>query len=457
MSSVDLDRSTAASGTAESINPHFLDHVVDAARARTVEASQDIVAGNGMKLLAKGARIDAATRERLLVHKLRKPLEDCVQVVDGVTPARLGPLAEDLLAQHPLLQALCADDKLQPVPVSLRQLTLSSPMQSLLTVYGDCEDGRLRHAAGVSMITLALARKLLPGDFSQHRMLATAGLMHDIGELYIDPAFMQRGTPLQAAQWRHIVTHPLVGHRVLKRMEGAGPDMAEVVLNHHERLDGFGYPRGVREERFPIAGQVLAAAEWLMALVESGMTPVTRASIGTRLIPGEFSSSILAIVAAAARAGDESLAGVLESPTSLDAVLPDVMRIARTLQRFRVQREWIDNRIHGASKALQPILALGLQRMLRIQTSFSSTGLDARHPEQLLRDLSALHDPRLQLEVTTIVRELVWRLRELERESLLRSGLLSEAEIAVVHELMSRLKDEPAVAPVVAVSEPITP
>ena len=128
---------------ADTVNPHYLDHMVASAETREVEAAEDIVAGNGMKLLAKGARIDAGTRDRLLKHKLSKPLESCVQVRKGVVPAVFGPLAEQLLARHPLLETLCAPARSQSLPITLSSLRLSMPVQTLLTIYADHQGDRL--------------------------------------------------------------------------------------------------------------------------------------------------------------------------------------------------------------------------------------------------------------------------------------------------------------------------
>ena len=58
------------------------------AAAHQVEVTEDIVSGNGVKLLAKGARVDANTHERLLRHKLSRPLEACLGIADGVSPSR---------------------------------------------------------------------------------------------------------------------------------------------------------------------------------------------------------------------------------------------------------------------------------------------------------------------------------------------------------------------------------
>jgi hypothetical protein len=89
---------------------------------------------------------------------------------------------------------------------------------------------------------------------------------------------------------------------VLRGMEGAGAAVADPVLLHHERLDGFGYPRGVTGEDFSTAGQLLAIAEWLMALLDSDYAPLTRAKLAPQLMPGEFSEPLLALVSDAAQA-----------------------------------------------------------------------------------------------------------------------------------------------------------
>ncbi|MFX8215154.1 HD domain-containing protein, partial [Acinetobacter baumannii] len=84
------------------------------------------------------------------------------------------------------------------------------------------------HAVGVALVAKALARRLLPGDVDQHRRIGLAGLLHDVGELYLDPGHLQRGAPLQAEQWRQIVSHPVIGHRVLRDLDGGAADLAEL-------------------------------------------------------------------------------------------------------------------------------------------------------------------------------------------------------------------------------------
>ena len=118
MTSASIARATVRActwntSTVSDVNPHYLDHVVKLSETSDIEASEDIVSGTGMKLLAKGAKIDARARERLLEFRLSKPLENMMRVVGGPDPAVFHPLAETLLARHALLRLGFSEDAAQ--------------------------------------------------------------------------------------------------------------------------------------------------------------------------------------------------------------------------------------------------------------------------------------------------------------------------------------------------------
>lgn len=428
------------------VNEHYLDRIVAVgdAEVATVEATEDIVSGNGTKLLAKGARIDARARDRLLQHKLRKPLEQCVRVIDGVASRPIDGVARALLERHALLEGLCRGRIAQQVLQALHQLQLSTELESMLSLYAAQGPHKLEHAVGVGLIGAATMAELT-GQADGLQSLLRAGLMHDIGELYIAPALLAPGARLTPAQWKHIATHPIVAGRLLREMPGAGAAVAEAVLHHHERLDGFGYPQGVRGPQLPLAGQVLAVAEMLMGLIESGRSPGERAAVAVKLIPGEYGRPLLDRVAAAVQASaaadgaEHALApadpaGLSQRAQALGCALNALGEVAAALGG---QGDALSRRLAEGSPGLQDLVGHMVERYRRIRFSFSSTGLDSRTGEALLPLLATL-EPAVHCEIGLVLREIGWRLRELQREALLRAERLPPGEAAMVRDLVER-------------------
>lgn len=422
----------------EAVNPNYLNHLVHTAALHEVAVTADIVSSKGVKLLAKGARMSAEMRERLLEHKLTRPLEDCLEVQGVVSEAQVQAMAEDLLDEHAILRA--ATGALPGVaPLSLLgRLGLGAEMLSMLTVYAEHREGRLRHAVSVALLAKGLARRLRPGDVDLHRMLGRAGLMHDIGELYLDPGLWQPEAQLDIQQWRHVMTHPVVGHRVLLRMPGASVAEAEAVLCHHERLDGFGYPRSLDGERFGLEGQILALAEWLIGVLEAGTSAAVHARVASTLVLGEFNNDLLSLLL-------EAAASVPHAPAAAAPLqgLDRVHSLQIAMRRYRARAGLIQALVASDNEEMRKLLRPCRLRFERLLLAFSSAGLDAQAPQQLAEMLGP-DEWAVRLEVEAMAREFDWRLRELERVVLLRSSALKPRDQAVVLDLVAALKDEGA-------------
>lgn len=97
------------------------------------------------------------------------------------------------------------------------------------------------------------------------RLLARAGLLHDIGKLGIPSAVLEKHSALDESEWLLVRMHPEMGLNLLDR---AGQSSREVlaVLYHHERLDGSGYPYGLKAEAIPIEARIVAVADTYDAL-----------------------------------------------------------------------------------------------------------------------------------------------------------------------------------------------
>lgn len=423
----------------DKVNIHYLNHVLDISERRVVEASENIVSGNGLNLLRKGARIDHQMKERLLEHKLRKPLETTMQVGDAVTADQVISVAESLLDKHPMLRSLYTKNVAKDMKPLLRSYATSSILQSMLTVYAEHREAKLEHAVSVSLLTVGMAQQLTPSTDERLQLLLMAGLFHDIGELYLQPALLARGVRLNPEQWRHIAAHPVIGQRVLDSVPGLSAKVGKIVLNHHERLDGYGYPNGLRGDEIPLDSQILGVAELLAGLLEAGRTPLTHAAVALKLIPGEFNSGVVDLVSNAHRACESQEAAAAELPP-LNESLARVRIITTVVQRLTRTKARVAAELDQASRAFQALTLQAEQRLKAIVRSLSSTGLDSRNSKKLLDQLTAAGDVGVHRELVLVLKEVVWRLNELERELTMRVGILAPRESALLARLIDMLK-----------------
>lgn len=115
------------------------------------------------------------------------------------------------------------------------------------------------HAERVSSLAEKLGRHLgLAQD--ELRKLRLCGRFHDIGKVALDADVLRQPYPLKPEDEHEMRRHPLVGFRLLNSFEDT-VDLAEAVLAHHERWDGHGYPKGLKEDEIPYFGRILAIVE----------------------------------------------------------------------------------------------------------------------------------------------------------------------------------------------------
>ncbi len=124
----------------------------------------------------------------------------------------------------------------------------------------DLRDQRAaRHAAAVARFARDMAQVV--GMSPEEQELAhTAGLLHDIGHFALSDRVHERGRVLTEEDWLAIQRHPELGADMLRDLGMYGP-VAEIVLAHHERIDGRGYPSGLSGEDIPEIAKIIAVAE----------------------------------------------------------------------------------------------------------------------------------------------------------------------------------------------------
>jgi len=120
------------------------------------------------------------------------------------------------------------------------------------------------HIVRVQEYATGLARALGMSD-TELQAVKTAALLHDIGKLAIPDHILAKAGPLTPEEFQKVRVHPEVGAEILRSVQFPYP-VAPMVLSHHERWDGRGYPSGLKEHDIPIGARIICIADYFEAL-----------------------------------------------------------------------------------------------------------------------------------------------------------------------------------------------
>ena len=120
------------------------------------------------------------------------------------------------------------------------------------------------HQQRVADIAVAIATRM---NFSMERVhyLEMAGMIHDIGKISVPAEILCKPTRLSEAEFNIMKEHPLTGYKILKEIEFPYP-LAKIVYQHHERVDGSGYPNGLSGDEIYMEAKILAVADVVEAM-----------------------------------------------------------------------------------------------------------------------------------------------------------------------------------------------
>lgn len=132
-----------------------------------------------------------------------------------------------------------------------------------------------RHSAAVARYSRAIAQRA-GYPRREEELVHIAALLHDIGKFILPDRILKANVPLTDEDWMLIKRHPQQGARVVSSLDGYGP-VAEIILAHHERIDGKGYPRGLAGDDIPELARIISVADTydVMTARDSYRTPMS--------------------------------------------------------------------------------------------------------------------------------------------------------------------------------------
>jgi hypothetical protein len=394
---------------ATDVNPdYFTKAVTELGEKRPVVTTEAIFNDRGVKILEKGVAVNAKLYDRLIAHKLPIPIEQSVRSVPMITGPVLREHAEQAMREVPFFERIGADPKHRSLLLdSLDKLTLPEPMAFQLLLANEVRPALFRHSVQMALFAAWLSLTPVVSRYDLG-MAAAAGLLHDIGMLHLDPRLLQPEDEITSLQRRQLYSHPLVSAVLIERHHEYPRELLRAVKEHHEFLDGSGYPRNLQGDAIGPLGRILSLGELVTSMLESGRdAPEMRLWVQLRMNKHRYDAALVARVQQHLRPQSE-LTGegleLLEDPVGrlqeINATVSDWP--AAALQELPLS----DGRREG--------MAAVMVQSSQLRRTLATVGVADLQLTQLGGETL---DEALRLELSLLAQEALWQLRALTRQT----------------------------------------
>ena len=175
-----------------------------------------------------------------------------------------GPAALDL---HRAAQSRPLAGDLQAAELVAREeVFLGARVRALMVRLAEKDSYTELHTRRVALRAVQVGERL-GLSAGRLRNLAIGGLVHDVGKLSVPDSILGKPAPLDDDEYAVIRKHPEWGRQLLAELGGFRDDVRRLVLDHHERLDGAGYPRGVSGAQLSLETRILSVCDVYDALI----------------------------------------------------------------------------------------------------------------------------------------------------------------------------------------------
>lgn len=272
-------------------------------------------------------------------------------VISMFQEARMGKAVDTRAAQHLVVEIADSVTRNPGALISLARLKTA-------------DDYTYMHSVAVCAMMVALARQL-GLDEQQTRSAGLSGLMHDLGKAMMPMEVLNKPGKLTEAEFTIIKTHPAEGHRLLAADSHVDPMVLDVCLHHHEKIDGSGYPKGLRGDEISLFAKMGAVCDVYDAITsnrpyKSGWDPAESLRKMAEWANGHFDSQVFQAfvkslgiypIGSLVRLSSGRL-GVVVEQTGKSLTTPSVKVFFSTKSNMRIVPEVIDLSLPGAGEKI---------------------------------------------------------------------------------------------------------
>lgn len=201
------------------------------------------------------------SKKAIFVNKIGRE----IPVYYGSSPVRngMGNIIGDILVIRDIGEEMGVKDNVARRMKELKKV-MEGTIQAVSLVVETRDSYTAEHQRRVARLACAIGEEMGLSEARKNCILVAGGL-HDIGKIYLPTEILNKPDQLSGSEYSSIMNHPQVGYDILKEIEFPWP-IAQIVLQHHERMDGSGYPLGYEGEKILLEARILAVADVVEAM-----------------------------------------------------------------------------------------------------------------------------------------------------------------------------------------------
>ncbi|HOL22780.1 MAG TPA: PAS domain S-box protein [bacterium] len=174
-----------------------------------------------------------------------------------------GDKESNLICLRDITERKLAEESLKRMQGRMKEV-LEKTVSALSRTIAEKDPYTSEHQRRVSKLACAIAEKMgLSSDFIDG--LRIASILHDIGKIYVPGEILSAPRPLTEIEMALVRLHPVKGYHILEDIDFPWP-VAKIILQHHERIDGSGYPYGTVDDEILLEARILAVADVVEAM-----------------------------------------------------------------------------------------------------------------------------------------------------------------------------------------------
>ncbi len=223
--------------------------------------TSDILNSNGVLIARKGITIDHGVRNRLLKHKLFKPLDGNVSLDKQADSQTLIKEFRQLMDKYPDLKEVNDAHNFGAEFEKLLKIERLHPtITQKLTVLNLQMHSEFEKCIFSGWLATMIAREMSL-SMEETRDTLVAALIHDLGLLHLDPEIVCSNKKLTTEEWKTLRAHVAVGTIIAESIPGISPEIPLAVAQHHENCYGSGYPHAINGDELALPGRIIGMTD----------------------------------------------------------------------------------------------------------------------------------------------------------------------------------------------------